>query len=170
MSALPYRIATLIYIFDNQGRTFLLERKKSPNLGLLSPIGGKLEQAQGESPYQCAIRELKEEANISVPVDSLRLMGLIAERGFEGTGHWLLFCFELLAPVLPVERDMPEGTMRWIDLASVDQHNLPNTDREIIWPLIRSHSRRLGNTVTEVFSAFIDCTHGEKLHVHIERA
>ena len=169
MSALPYRIATLVYIFDNQGRTYLLERKRSPNLGLLSPIGGKLEQAQGESPYQCAARELREEADISVPVEELRLMGLVAERGFEGTGHWLMFCFELLSPLLPVERDMPEGSMRWIDVASLDSRNIPQTDREVIWPLVKSHSKRLGNCTPEVFSAFIDCTQNEKLDVHLER-
>ncbi len=169
MSALPYRIATLVYIFDNQGRTYLLERKRSPNLGLLSPIGGKLEQAQGESPYQCAARELREEADISVPVEALRLMGLVAERSFEGTGHWLMFCFELLSPLLPVERDMPEGSMRWIEVASLDGCNIPKTDREVIWPMVKTHSQRLGNSTAEVFSVFIDCTHGNDLHVNIER-
>jgi len=170
VSDLPYRIATLIYIFDNDGRTLLLERKRSPNLGLLSPIGGKLEQAQGESPYQCAARELLEEADISIPVDSLRLMGLVAERGFEGTGHWLMFCFELLSPVLPVERDMPEGNLRWMDIASLDKHNIPKTDREVIWPLVKAHSHRLGNFTPEVFSVFIDCTGNEQLDIRIERA
>ena len=170
VSALPYRIATLIYIFDGHGKTFLLERRRAPNLGLLSPIGGKLEQENGESPYQCAARELAEEAGIHVPVSALRLMGIIAERGFEGTGHWLMFCFELVTPILPAEREMPEGAMRWIELAVLDSLNIPKTDRDVIWPLVRSHSHRLGNTASEVFSAFIDCTGRDELKVNIERA
>ena len=169
MSELPYRIATLIYIFDGKGKTFLLERRRAPNLGLLSPIGGKLEQQHGESPYQCAARELAEEADIQVPVSELRLMGIIAERGFEGTGHWLMFCFELMAPLLPQEREMPEGAMRWIDVAALESMNIPQTDREVIWPLVKTHSHRLGHITSDVFSAFIDCTHGEKLAVRIER-
>ncbi len=169
MLTLPYRLATLIYIFDDAGRTLLLERTRSPNRGLLSPLGGKLEADVGESPYQCAARELAEEGDVHVPVSSLRLMGMVAERGFEGKGHWLMFCFELLEPIFPAERQMPEGALRWVPMNALEQENIPQTDREIIWPMVRTHSMRLGNPKPEIFSVFIDCTDSEELLISTER-
>ena len=48
---LPYRIAVLCYVYDDDGRVLLLHRAQSPNLGMYSPIGGKLEVSIGESPH-----------------------------------------------------------------------------------------------------------------------
>ena len=39
--ALPYKIATLLYCFNEQDEVLLLERAQEPNLGLWSPAGGK---------------------------------------------------------------------------------------------------------------------------------
>ncbi len=66
MTALPYQIATLVYIFNRENRLLLLHRSKSPNRDLYSPIGGKLEQAGGESPYTCALREIREETGVEL--------------------------------------------------------------------------------------------------------
>src|SRR5437867_12981835 len=56
---LPYKIATLLYCFNDQDEVLLLERTQEPNLGLWSPCGGKLHTDEGESPYACACREAK---------------------------------------------------------------------------------------------------------------
>ena len=37
--ALPYKIATLLYAFNEQGEVLLLERAQDPNRGLWSPCG-----------------------------------------------------------------------------------------------------------------------------------
>ena len=59
--SLPYRIATLLYAFDEKNRVLLIERNREPNKGCFSPPGGKLQTDSGESPHGCAIREAKEE-------------------------------------------------------------------------------------------------------------
>src|SRR5690606_13000092 len=78
MSApLPYRIAVLAYLFDDQGRLLLLHRRKVPNRHLYSPIGGKLDVDAGESPTACAIREIREEAGIELALADLHLTGMV---------------------------------------------------------------------------------------------
>jgi len=137
---LPYRLACLCDLRDRQGRLLLIERRKSPNRGLCSPIGGKLDTASGESPHQCARREIMEEAGIDVPLERLHLMGLVSERAFEGRGHWLMFYFRVLGPVEVEERDIPEGRLRWFDPADVPTLALPETDRAVIWPMVQAHT------------------------------
>src|SRR6056297_1524659 len=104
---LPYKLACLCDLRDTRGRLLLIERRKAPNQGLCSPIGGKLDTTAGESPHQCAQREIREEAGIDVPIERLHLMGLISERAFEGTGHWLMFYFRVLGAVDVPEREIP---------------------------------------------------------------
>ncbi|MBS0188690.1 MAG: NUDIX domain-containing protein, partial [Planctomycetes bacterium] len=82
--ALPYRLACLCDLRDKDGRLLLLKRAKAPNMGLVSPIGGKLDVATGESPARCAQREIEEESGIHVPIERLHLTGLISESSFEG--------------------------------------------------------------------------------------
>lgn len=136
---LPYKLACLCDLRDAAGRLLLIERKKSPNLGLCSPIGGKLDTATGESPHQCAQREIQEEAGIDVPIERLHLMGLISERAFEGKGHWLMFYFRVLGPVEVPEIDIAEGRLRWFEPGAVAGLPLPDSDRKVIWPLVDGH-------------------------------
>ena len=56
-----FRIGVLLYFRDEKGRILLICRKRPPNRGLWCPVGGKLEMATGESPYECAAREAAEE-------------------------------------------------------------------------------------------------------------
>ena len=42
--SLPYKIATLLYVFNERDEVLLLERAQEPNRGLWSPGGGKLNQ------------------------------------------------------------------------------------------------------------------------------
>jgi len=136
---LPYRLACLCDLRDREGRILLLRRKKSPNFGLCSPIGGKLDMESGESPAQCAQREIEEEAGVRIPIERLHLAALISERAFEGKGHWLMFYYRVLGPVEVEPRDMAEGRLEWFRPDEVDALPLPETDRRIIWPMIRKH-------------------------------
>ena len=142
-----YKIACLCELRDDQGRYLLLHRAKPPNKGFYSPIGGKLETALGESPTQCAQREIAEEAGLTIAVDRLHLAGIISERGYRSADgapptHWLMFWFRVLDPVR-TERIEPG---RLMDL------DLPRTDREIIWPTV------LGHAGPGCFTLHIDCT------------
>lgn len=139
---LPYRIAVLCYLYDTEDRLLLLHRRKSPNYGMYSPIGGKLEVASGESPHQAAAREIAEEAGLHVADDEVRLTGIVAETAYEGQTHWLIFLFEVTRPVRHDEvasMHIDEGVLEWHDADSVRDLPIPDTDREIMNPLVREH-------------------------------
>jgi len=160
--ALPYRIAVLCYLFDEQGRVLLLHRAKPPNLDLYSPIGGKLEQHLGESPTQCAIREIREEADIEVTAADLHLAGIVSECSYEGRGHWLIFCYEVTRPVRVVRTHLSEGRLEWHPLDQVMDLSIPETDRRIIWPAFIEHRGGF-------FMVHIDCS-GDELRWRVEQA
>ena len=63
---LPYKIATLLYCFNERDEILLLERAQEPNRGFWSPCGGKLKMDIGESPYACACREAREEIGLKI--------------------------------------------------------------------------------------------------------
>ena len=166
---LPYKIARLCDLRDAEGRVLLLHRTRSPNQGLCSPIGGKLEMDTGESPTQCAQREIMEEAGIEVPIERLHLMGMISEAAFEGTGHWLMLLYRVLGPVEVPEQDIPEGRLAWHAPETIDDLPLPQTDREIIWPLIRQHDAATPAGLPGFFALHIDCT-GPELKWAVEHS
>ena len=60
---MPFKISCLLFAKDVDSKLLLIKRKKSPNKGLWSPPGGKLEMESGESPFECAKREAHEEMN-----------------------------------------------------------------------------------------------------------
>lgn len=148
---LPYKIAVLCDLRDADGRILLIHRAKSPNRGLCSPIGGKLETAIGESPTQCAAREIFEEAGVRIPLDRLRLKGIVSEKGYEGESHWLIFIYRALDPVIVPDGSIMEGELRWHELSELDSLPMPDTDRKVLWPLIFEHTHG-------VFVVHIDCS------------
>ncbi len=160
--ALPYKLACLCDLRDPHGRVLLLRRLRPPNQGLCSPIGGKLDVGLGESPAQCARREIMEEAGIDVPIDRLHLLGLISEQAYEGRGHWLLFYYLVRGPVWVEPRDMPEGRLEWFAPSEVDGLPLPESDRRIIWPLVRKHERSGPGGEPGFFTVHIDCRPGSQ--------
>jgi 8-oxo-dGTP diphosphatase len=162
--ALPYRIAVLCYLFDQHGRVLLLHRRKPPNRELYSPIGGKLEQAVGESPTACAIREIREEAELEVSALELHLTGIVSEAGFDDRMHWLMFLYEVTRPIRDGEltvTDFDEGRLEWHPPESVQGLAIPETDRQVIWPLFWRHRGRF-------FMAHLDC-HGGRVEWRLEQ-
>ncbi|MEM8737816.1 MAG: NUDIX domain-containing protein [Planctomycetota bacterium] len=148
---LPYKIAVLCYLFDDAGRVLMLHRRKPPNRDLYSPVGGKLEQALGESPTQCAVREIEEEAGLSVTPDDLHLTGIVSEAGYEQQTHWLMFLYEVTRPVRVDRTAFDEGTLEWFTPDALADLPIPETDRDILWPQFWAHRGRF-------FAAHIDCT------------
>lgn len=132
--ALPYKIATLLYCFNEHDEVLLLERAQEPNLGLWSPCGGKLHTEIGESPYACACREAEEEMGVKLSAADLHLAAMVSEHGFLGQAHWLMFLFEVkkkLTVLPPVHR---EGRFQFFSREALANIPLPQTDREQIWP------------------------------------
>src|SRR5260221_6067870 len=107
--SLPYKIATLLYCFNESDEVLLMERAQEPNLGLWSPCGGTLHTDEGESPYACACREAEEELGMVISIPDLHLTGIISECGYEGKSHWLLFLFEVKRKLERVPREHREG-------------------------------------------------------------
>ena len=113
MPDLPYKIAVLCYLLDEAGNVLLLHRRKPPNQHLYSPIGGKLEQGLGESPTACAVREIEEEAGLTIQPSDLHLTGIVSETAFGGETHWLMFLYEITHPVHLKRTTFDEGTLEW---------------------------------------------------------
>jgi len=140
-----YKIAVLCDLRDSKGRVLLLHRLKEPNAGLYSPIGGKLDMESGESPARCAQREIHEEAGVEIPLERIRLQGIISERGYandpsgDARTNWLLFYYRVIGPVDFEPFEMREGRLEWIEPDRVESLPLPETDKRIIWPLVRDH-------------------------------
>jgi 8-oxo-dGTP diphosphatase len=137
--SLPYKVATLLYCFNEQDEALLLERAQEPNRGLWSPCGGKLHMDAGESPYVCACREAQEELGLTFAVSELHLAGLVSEHGYQGQTHWLLFLFEVnrrLTALPPVHK---EGRFGFFRREEVSGLKIPRTDRERIWPWFWQH-------------------------------
>lgn len=168
MSQLPYKIAVLVYVFNDEGQMLVLHRLKAPNQNLYSPIGGKLEMTVGESPYACALREIQEEIEMELTLPDIRMVGMVSERAFEGQTHWLMFCFEVIKPLNFPGREMNEGRLEWIAPADFVKLSIPATDRQVIWPLVQEHSWNLNPQLKAAgspafFSVHIDCTDAAKL-------
>ena len=136
---LPYKIATLLYCFDEQDKVLLLRRTRQPNAGLWSPPGGKLHTEEGESPFACACREAGEEMAISITADDLHLTGIVSEHGYEGQAHWLIFLFEIRRRFRELPKSIDEGTFCFFEKNDLPNLDLPTSDREHIWPLFWRH-------------------------------
>ena len=135
MQTVPFRISTLVFIRNCNGRLLLLKRRKTPNLNKWSPIGGKLDFSIGESPFECAIRETLEETGMNIDEKDLRLFAYISEKNYEGSGHWLMFLFDCLAPLNDLPPNGPEGKFAWFDREDVDNLTIPETDHLLVWPI-----------------------------------
>ncbi len=158
---LPFRISTLIFLRNDSGELLLLERHKAPNKGCWSPIGGKLEMARGESPFECAVREVGEEAGLAVNAADLHLFGMISEKNYEGSGHWLLFLFDCCKPLPGLPPSFDEGHLAFFKRGAIADLRLPETDRQLIWPLYDQH--REGFTVLRA-----DCDPANNLKITVE--
>ena len=137
--ALPYKISTLLYCFNEADEVLLMERAQEPNLGLWSPCGGKLHTETGESPYACACREAHEEMGLALAAGDLHLTGLIAEQGYQGQSHWLMFLFEVKRKLDFLPPPHREGVFRFFPARALATLRLPQTDAEQIWPLFWRH-------------------------------
>jgi len=139
---IPYKLAVLVFIENSKGEQLLIHRAKSPNLGAWSPIGGKLETTIGESPYECAVRETREETGFEITTADLHLFCMIAEKSYEGSGHWLLFLFRCKKPIPALPPGIEEGEFGFFSREAMGALNIPETDRTALWPIFDNHRDR----------------------------
>jgi 8-oxo-dGTP diphosphatase len=136
---LPYRIATLLYVFNERDEVLLLERTHEPNRGFWSPCGGKVHTDDGESPYACACREAHEELGLKITAGDLHLTAIVSEHNYGGAGHWLIFLFEVKLRLRECPPKHREGTFCFFERDQLPSLHIPQTDRDIIWPLFWEH-------------------------------
>ncbi len=122
------KLATLCYVMNKNDRTTLMmHRTKKENdyhEGKWNGLGGKFEQ--GESPEECAIREIKEESGLTVK--SPRMHGFITFPNFDGVDDWYVFIFtadEYEGEMI----ESPEGILEWIPNEKVTMLNLWEGDK-----------------------------------------
>jgi 8-oxo-dGTP diphosphatase len=159
--ALAYKIAVLVFLENPAGEHLLLLRAKPPNLGVWSPIGGKLETGLGESPFECAVRETQEETGHVVTTADLHLFAMIAEKAYEGETHWLMFLFRCKKPIATLPAEIHEGKFGFFSRQAIERIPLPETDRTALWPIYDKYR--------EAFVALkADCSPTKPIVVEIE--
>ena len=136
---MPFKIATLLYAFNERDDVLLMERAQEPNRGLWSPPGGKLQTETGESPHAGAIREAGEELGMNFALNDLQLTGIVSEHGYAGQAHWLMFLFEIKPRLRSLPAPHREGRFAFWSRAQVETLALPRTDRDRIWPWFWQH-------------------------------
>ena len=125
------KLATLCYVINKKSNsTLMIHRVKKENdyhQGKWNGLGGKFES--GESPEECAIREIKEESGLNVK--SVTMKGFITFPMFDGKEDWYVFLFvsddfkgELI--------DSNEGDLAWIQNEKLMEINLWEGDKIFI--------------------------------------
>jgi 8-oxo-dGTP diphosphatase len=160
-SPLPYKISVLVFIRDERGHLLLMHRRKNPNKGLWSCPGGKLEMDIGESPFECAIRETREECGMDIQTSDLHLFCIIAEKNYEARNHWLMFLFDCHRLAKEVPHEFSEGAFAFHAPEAIEALPLPDTDRDALWPVYFKH--REGFVMLRA-----DCTPGRKPLITVE--
>jgi len=158
-----YKISVLVFLRNAEGDFLLIRRRREPNLGQWSPIGGKLEMGSGESPHECAVRETREEVGLDLRIDDLHLFSMIAEKSYEGGSHWLMFLFDCRRPIDSLPPAIDEGSFAFHSRSAIDRLSLPETDRVALWPVYDRHRRGF-------VALRADCTPGTPLAVHVDES
>ena len=126
------QLTTLIYI-ENDGTYLMLHRIKKVhdlNANKWVGLGGKVET--NESPLECALREVKEEANISL--DTIECKGIITFI-LPKWGNECCFLYKATTHQQSLI-NCNEGELHWIDKSNILQLNLWEGDHYFLKPLL----------------------------------
>ncbi|WP_438477512.1 NUDIX hydrolase [Streptococcus pluranimalium] len=112
-------LATICYI-DNGKELLLMHRNKKENdvhEGKWISVGGKLEA--GESPEECAVREIFEETHLKVK--QMDFKGMITFPNFTPGHDWYTYVFKVTAfeGELISDDESREGTLEWVPYSKV---------------------------------------------------
>jgi protein-S-isoprenylcysteine O-methyltransferase Ste14/8-oxo-dGTP pyrophosphatase MutT (NUDIX family) len=117
------KLATLVYALRDQ-QVLLLRRNSEPNRGLWVAPGGKLER--GESPLECAVREMREETGLAIDRPVLR--AVMTETSPRADYQWLTFIFvawDFDGTFTPAPGI---GEFRWVPIDEVAKLPIPPAD------------------------------------------
>jgi 8-oxo-dGTP diphosphatase len=120
------KLATLCYVRRGEQTLMVHRVKKAHDMhkGKWNGLGGKFEP--GESPEECARREILEESGLEVR--ELTWKGVLTFPGFSNDEDWYAFVF--VADVKNGELiESPEGDLKWVDNRELFKLNLWEGDR-----------------------------------------
>ena len=123
-------LATLCYI-KQDGHILMVYRNKKPNdmhEGKWNGLGGKFEP--GESPEECIVREVWEEAGLKIR--NPKLHGLLMFPNFK-EDDWYVFVFTAREFEGELIANSPEGKLEWIPDEKLTSLNLWESD-QIFFP------------------------------------
>jgi 8-oxo-dGTP diphosphatase len=101
-----------------------IKKENDIHQGKWNGLGGKLEP--GETPEECAAREVFEESGLVVR--RMNFKGILTFPGFSNDEDWYAFVF-VIDEFVGQLTESPEGTLHWVDDADVPGLNLWEGDR-----------------------------------------
>ena len=119
----PLKLATLVYALRDE-QVLLLRRNTEPNRGLWVAPGGKFDH--GESPTECAVREMYEETGLRIQQPVLR--AVMTETSPRADYQWLTFIFvawDFEGTFTPAPGI---GEFRWVPVDEVAKLPIPPAD------------------------------------------
>ena len=129
-----------------------VKKQNDMHQGKWNGLGGKLEA--GESPEQCAVREIAEESGLQVT--DLELKGILTFPACDEIEDWYCFVFvarafsgELIESSEGILRWVPNGELLSLNLWEGDRIFLPWLDREGIFSarFVYEHGKLVGHQV-----------------------
>ena len=123
------RVGVGILLVDESGRLLLTLRRRAPEAGCWSIVGGKLDFL--ETLEQCAVRETLEEVGAAISIDSLLC---VTDHLLPAEGqHWVSPAYLARVSSLDTRNCEPEKTqaVRWFPIDSLPS-NLTITARNAI--------------------------------------
>jgi len=124
---------------QKDGKTLMLHRNKKKNdinQGKWIGLGGKFDY--GESPEQCLVREVKEEAGVTLT--KFRLRGVLTFLTTDGEIEPMYIFVFIATEYLGEIGDCAEGTLKWVDTKKIFDLNLWEGDR-IFWGWLQGDER-----------------------------
>lgn len=109
---IPMKTAVLCYI-RNSGKTLMMHRNSRPedmHFGKWTAPGGKIEP--GETPEECAVREIFEET--ALLVENPRMRGILTFPAFEGQEDWYVYVFTAEEYTGILKKSCHEGDLFWV--------------------------------------------------------
>jgi len=128
------KLSTLCYI-EREGCYLMLHRIKKQqdvNAGKWIGVGGKLES--GESPDECAVREVLEETGLTLTHPRMRGVITFISAGWDDE---IMFLYTGSAEG-DMRTDCDEGVLRWVPITDVPSLNLWQGDRVFLNLLLKT--------------------------------
>lgn len=116
------RVGIAVIVYGDDGRVLIGQRKSAHGQGLWGFPGGHLET--GETPADCARREVREEAGIEI--DNLNLVGVTNDI-FETGKHYITLFMACRHESGPVKNCEPDKIEQW-EWHSLDNLPTPRFD------------------------------------------